>query len=376
MMRKSLVVGILPESKNICERRAPLSPKDVAWLVEKKIQVEVVTSSLRIFKDSQYQYSGAKIVKSFKRANFLIGIKEPPIDTLIPDSIYMVFSHTTKGQKYNRNLLNTFLKKKITLIDYEHITGSLGQRLVYFGRYAGICGMIDTLYVFGRRAKLQGISSPFADMKSAVQYGTYNAAKKALNQVAEEINKIGFNRNMDPFVIGVLGHGNVSQGAQEVIEQLGAVDIHPKDIDVLASNRTDHKKTIYKLVFQREEKLRSKKGNNFYFEEYLKHPKRFESNLGKYLPFLNILINSSYWDKRYPRLLPEELLQNLYLTNQDFCLSVIGDLSCDIKGTVEVTRKATTQSEPAFVYDPASRKISSDLSSKGIADYGYRQFTM
>jgi hypothetical protein len=48
--------------------------------------------------------------------------------------------------------------------------------------------------VFGRRAKLQGISSPFSDMKSAVQYGTYNAAKKALNQVAEKINKIGFNQ--------------------------------------------------------------------------------------------------------------------------------------------------------------------------------------
>jgi hypothetical protein len=221
--------------------------------------------------------------------------------------------------------------------------------------------------VFGRRAKLQGISSPFSDMKSAVQYGTYNAAKKALNQVAEKINKIGFNRNMNPLVIGILGHGNVSQGAQEVIEHLGAVDIHPKDIDVLARNRTSHKNTIYKLIFKREEKLRSKKGNNFYFEEYLKHPKRYESNLDKYLPFLNILINSSYWDKRYPRLLSEKMLQNLYLTNPDFCLSVIGDLSCDIKGTIEITKKATTPSEPAFVYDPASRKISSDLSYKGIA---------
>jgi len=366
-MRKSLVVGILPESKNIWERRAPLSPKDVAWLVEKKIQVEVVTSPLRIFKDLQYQRSGAKIVKSFKKANLLIGIKEPPIDTLIPDSVYMVFSHTTKGQKNNRNLLATFLEKKITLIDYEHITGSLGQRLVYFGRYAGICGMIDTLHVFGRKAKLLGISTPFSDMKSAVQYGTYNAARKALNQIAEKINNIGFNKNMNPFVIGILGHGNVSHGAQEVLEHLGAVDIHPRDINILAKNRTTHNKNIYKLIFQREEKLRSKKGNNFYFEDYLKHPKQYESNLDKYLPFLNILINSSYWDKRYPRLLSEKMLLNLYRTNAEFRLSVIGDLSCDIKGTIEITRMATTSFEPAFVYDPASRKISSDLSHNGIA---------
>ncbi len=98
-MRKSLVVGILPESKNEWERRAPLRPKDVAWLVKKHISVEVASSPLRIFKDAQYARSGAKIVQNFKKANLLVGIKEPPIDTLIPDSVYMVFSHTTKGQK-------------------------------------------------------------------------------------------------------------------------------------------------------------------------------------------------------------------------------------------------------------------------------------
>jgi saccharopine dehydrogenase (NAD+, L-lysine-forming) len=366
-MRKSLVVGILPESKNEWERRAPLRPKDIAWLVKKNISVEVASSPLRIYKDSQYARSGAKIVSGFKKAKLLIGIKEPPIDTLIPDSIYMTFSHTTKGQKYNRNLLTAFLKKKITLIDYEHITGSLGQRLVYFGRYAGICGMIDTLHVFGRKAELQNNPNPFSDLKSAVHYGTYGSAKKALAQVVEKIQKKGFNKNITPFVIGILGHGNVSRGAQEVLEYMGAVDIHPKNIDILSRSRTSHKKTIYKLVFQREEKLRSKNGKGFYFEEYLKHPERFESNLDESLPFLNILINSSYWDKRYPRLLSEAMLRRLYDNNPDFRLSVIGDLSCDIKGTIEITKKATTSSEPAFVYDPVSKKISNDLSHSGIA---------
>ena len=109
-MRKSLVVGILPESKNEWERRAPLRPKDIAWLVKKNISVEVASSPLRIYKDSQYARSGAKIVSGFKKANLFIGIKEPPIDTLIPDSVYMVFSHTTKGQKHNRNLLAAFLR--------------------------------------------------------------------------------------------------------------------------------------------------------------------------------------------------------------------------------------------------------------------------
>jgi saccharopine dehydrogenase (NAD+, L-lysine-forming) len=366
-MKKSLVIGILPESKNEWERRSPLRPKDVAWLTRKNISVEVASSPLRIYKDSRYARSGAKIVTSFKKANLLLGIKEPPIDTLIPESVYMVFSHTTKGQKSNRNLLAAFLKKKITLIDYEHITGSLGQRLVYFGRYAGICGIIDTLHVFGRQAELKGNPNPFSDLKSAVYYGTYGSAKKALDQVVNKIQNKGFAKNITPFVIGILGHGNVSRGAQEVLEYMGAVDIHPQDIDILSRKHTSHKKTIYKLVFQREEKLRSKKGKGFYFEEYLKHPERFESNLDKSLPFLNILINSSYWDKRYPRLLSEAMLRRLYGTKPTFRLSVIGDLSCDIKGTIEITQKATTSSEPAFVYDPVTKKISNDLSHNGIS---------
>ncbi|MFQ5788759.1 MAG: hypothetical protein ACE5H1_12380, partial [Thermodesulfobacteriota bacterium] len=361
------MVGILPESKNEWERRTPLTPKDVAWLVKRKITVEVASSPLRIYKDSQYIRSGAKIITKFQKANLLIGIKEPPVDTLIPDSIYMVFSHTTKGQEYNQRLLAAFLKRKITLIDYEHITGSLGERLVYFGRYAGICGMIDTLHVFGQKLKLQGIPNPFSELKSAVQYCSYVSAKKDLDQVVDKIRRKGFDKIITPFVIGILGHVNVSRGAQEVLEHLGAVDIHPRDIDILASNRTSHKKTIYKLVFQREEKLRSKKGNNFYFEEYLKHPERFESNLDKPLPFLNILVNASYWDKRYPRLLPEKMLRRLYGTNHGFRLSVIGDLSCDINGTIEITKIVTTSSDPAFVYDPVSRKISNDLSDSGIA---------
>ncbi|MFQ5963776.1 MAG: hypothetical protein ACE5KZ_05780 [Candidatus Scalinduaceae bacterium] len=366
-MRKNLVVGILPESKNIWERRAPLIPKDVAWLVKKKIQVEVAHSPLRIFKDSQYLRSGASIVTNFQKANLLIGIKEPSVDTLIPNSVYMVFSHATKGQEYNQKLLAKFLKKKITLIDYEHITGSLGQRLVYFGRYAGTCGMIDTLHVFGQKLKLQGIPNPFSDLKTAVYYGNYGSAKTALDRVAGKIKRKGLDKKLVPFVIGILGHGNVSRGAQEVLEHVGAVDIHPRDIDILARSRISHKKKIYKLVFQREEKLRSKKGKGFYFEEYLNHPERFESNLDKFLPFLNILVNASYWDRRYPRLLSETMLRRTYGANPDFRLSVIGDLSCDIKGTIEITKRATTSSEPAFVYDPVSRKISNDLSGSGIA---------
>ena len=268
-MRKTLVVGILPESKNTWERRAPLRPRDVAWLVKKKIPVEVASSSLRIYKDSQYRRAGAKIVPTFQKANLLVGIKEPALDTLIPNSIYMVFSHTTKGQEYNQRLLATFLKKKITLIDYEHITGSLGERLVYFGRYAGICGMIDTLHVFGEKVKLQGIPNPFSDLKNAVYYGNYGSAKTALDRVVEKIQRKGLDKKLVPFVIGILGHGNVSRGAQELLEHMGAVDIHPKDIELLARNRTYHKKKFTSWSFNGKRSSGLKKEKAFILKNTL-----------------------------------------------------------------------------------------------------------
>ena len=189
-MRKSLVVGVLPESKNDWERRAPLRPKDVAWLVGKGISVEVASNPLRIYKGPQYRKAGARIVSKFQKARLLVGIKEPHPDTLVPNSVYMVFSHTTKGQVYNQKLLKAFLKQKVTLIDYEHVTGSLGQRLVYFGRFAGTCGMIDTLHVFGRRSGLKGIPNPFQDLKNAAYYGNFRSAKKALGRIAGQIKNV------------------------------------------------------------------------------------------------------------------------------------------------------------------------------------------
>jgi alpha-aminoadipic semialdehyde synthase len=366
-VKKNLVVGILPESKNIWERRAPLSPEDVAWLTRRKIPVEVSSSSLRIYKDSHYRQARAQIVKKFRKANLLIGIKEPRIDTLIPHTIYMVFSHTTKGQKYNRKLLSAILKKKITLIDYEHITDSCGRRLVYFGRFAGICGMIDTLHVFGKRTELQGIPNPFSALKSAICYKNFSSAKTALRRVSTKIQNQGLDERLAPFVIGILGRGNVSRGAHEVLEHIGAIDLHPENIGRFSRTRSSYRNSIYKLVFQREQKFRSKKGKEFCSEEYFNFPEQFESNLDKFLPFLTILINASYWECRYPRLLPEKMLRKLYRRRPDFRLSVIGDLGCDIEGTIEVTRKATTPSEPAIIYDPVTGKMNADLSSRGIA---------
>ncbi|PIQ85557.1 MAG: hypothetical protein COV74_08690 [Candidatus Omnitrophica bacterium CG11_big_fil_rev_8_21_14_0_20_45_26] len=366
-MRQVLTVGILAESKNRWERRAPLTPHDVKWLVERHIPVEVLSSSLRIFRDHEFKRAGAKIVTRFKQAKLLIGVKEPLPAELLNRKIYMVFSHTTKGQPANRPLLREALRQRITLIDYEHIVDLRRQRLVYFGRFAGICGMIDGLHFLGRRYEAQGIETPLLHVRRALDYKDYKQARRHLRWVARETRKKGFPLPITPFIVGITGHGNVSQGAQEVLDIFRPIEIHPKDIMVFIRHQKKRNKQIYKIVFNREEKLRSKKRKGFYFEEYLEYPDRFESNLDQYLPHINMLINASYWTKRYPRLVSEKMIKKLTRQKKKPRLVFIGDLSCDVSGTIEITKKTTTPGNPIYTYHPETGQIQDGFWRRGIA---------
>ena len=171
-MRKNLVVGILSETHDKLERRTPLTPTDTRWLIKKGVKVEVESSKIRIFKNEQYKKAGAKVLDRCKEANLLLGVKQPEASNIHKDKIYMVFSHTIKGQPENIPLLKQFKKRRVTLIDYEKITDLHGRRLVYFGRFAGICGLIDSLHYLGKKLEYKGIKNPFEAIKPAYQYGS------------------------------------------------------------------------------------------------------------------------------------------------------------------------------------------------------------
>ena len=363
-MRKPLVVGVLRESIEKGERRTPLTPSDVLWLKELGVDTEVQSSPIRIFKDSQYIKSKAKIVDKFKKASILVGIKQPKIGNLYNNKVYMFFSHTIKGQPENMNLLKECINKKISLIDYEKIIDIHGKRLVYFGRFAGICGVVDSLYYLGRKLEYQGVKNPFSAIRPAHSYSSLSALKKDMTSLGDVIRRKGLNKKIVPFVIGLTGCGHVSLGVQEILELLHPVEIHPKDMRKFVRSGKYSKNKIYKVVFYREEKIRSKKGDGFYFEDYLKYPNRFESNIDKHLPFLNILIHSSYWDVRYPRLITKSMINKL--SRKDFRLQFIGDISCDINGSVELTHKSTTIENPVFTYIPKNGSFIDGYMAEGI----------
>jgi alpha-aminoadipic semialdehyde synthase len=363
-MRDSLVIGILRETKGQ-EHRAPLVPSDVEWLVDRGIRVEVEHNTDRVFSDREYKKNGAVLVDRVRDASLLVGIKEPRVHDLHAHKIYMVFSHTGKGQAHNMPLLRSCLKKNITLIDYEKIVDLYGGRLAFFGRFAGVCGIIDSLHYLARKLEWKGIKSPFSIIEPAYKYNSLTDLKATLEEVNHEIRHKGFVHELSPFIIGITGHGNVSRGVQEVLDVLKPVEVHPGDMHEFISHQRKQRHRLYKIVFFREEKFRVKNGNAFYFEEYLKNPGRFESKLDIYLPFLNLFIHTSYWDSRFPRLVTKKMVNRLS-REKPFRLEFIGDISCDINGAVELTCKTTSRDKPTFTYDPREKKFTDGFKSEGI----------
>ncbi len=214
-MRRSLTVGLLRETKGF-EHRAPLVPSDVKWLIKRGVSVEVEQSNNRVFRDSEYKKNGAAIVDKIVEAELLVGIKEPRVHDIHSHKIYMVFSHTAKGQSHNMPLLKACLKKHITLIDYEKIVDLYGARLVYFGKFAGICGIVDSLHYLGKKLAWKGINNPLSMIRPAYEYDSFKDLKCAFEEVKQYIARKGFPDELSPFIVGITGHGNVSRGVQEM----------------------------------------------------------------------------------------------------------------------------------------------------------------
>ncbi len=364
-MSKTLTIGILKETKYGSERRTPLSPKDVRWLIKRGISVEVESSPIRIFPDIDFERVGAKIVKKFKNASLLIGIKEPQIRDLYSNAIYMLFSHTVKGQSQNMPLLKEFLHKKITLIDYEKITDISGHRLVYFGRFAGICGLVDTLYYLGEKLEWKKIKNPFSRIRPAYQYDSLEEIKQEFARLNQRIHRQGLDKRISPFIIGITGYGNVSKGVYDILSLLHPIIIHPRELSTFLKSHKQPRNRVYGVSFYREELVRSKNGESFYISDYYRHPRRFQSNLDQHLPNLNVLIHASYWNSRYPRLVTEEMIQKLYRKN--FRLEFISDISCDIKGAIEITHKVTTIDNPTFTYKFKNKNFVDGHEAKGVS---------
>lgn len=360
-------VGIRIEDKYKMEKRAAITPKHAKDLINNyDIKFQVESSPKRVFRDEEYKEAGAEIVKNIDNASIIFGVKEMPIDFFEKNKTYLFFSHTIKGQEYNMPLLKQMVKKKINLIEYERITDDDGKRLIFFGRYAGLAGMINSFWSFGQRCNAMGRKSPFDKLKQSHLYSSLEEAKTVLSEIAEEIRQDGIPKEMAPLTIGITGNGNVSKGAQEIIDLFDNKEISPKELLELRESGDYNSNTIYKIIFN-EEDLSIPKTTDIEFElqHYYKHPEEYKNDFEQYVPEISILMNCMYWGPEYPRIITKDFLSDLY-KNPKNKLFVIGDVTCDPDGSIEATHMGTFIEDPVFVYNPETRKPTMGFDGKGI----------
>lgn len=346
-------IGIRREDKNEWERRVPLVPEHVKELNQKGIEVWLQPSSIRIFTDEEYISAGAVVQEDLSPCPIIFAIKEIPVAFFESGKTYIFFSHTIKGQPHNMPMLRRMMELKCQLIDYEKVVDEKGRRLIFFGHYAGLAGMIDTLWALKERLNYERINNPFSVIRKAHEYNSLQEAKDAIAEVGKKISALGHHDSITPFICGFMGYGNVSKGAQEILDLLPVKEIEPAEI----GNVNPNPNIIYKVVFREEDMVELKTKNQkpktkqeFDLQDYYTHPEKYCAVFERYIPYLTLLVNCIYWDARYPRFVTKKYLRELWRLNPK--LKVIGDISCDIEGAIECTLHTTNPGNPAFVYNP------------------------
>lgn len=360
-------VGIRREDINRWERRAPLTPVEVGRLVSRAgLAVVVQPSDIRIYDEAEYKRAGATISEDLSGCDIILGIKEVPPEIIIPAKVYIIFAHVVKGQPANMPMLRAFREKKCSLIDYERITDENGRRLLFFGRYAGLAGMIDTLWTLGRRLAWEGYETPFAAVRPAWQYDDLEDARRALAAIGKAVSDGGLGEQLAPVVFGFAGYGNVSRGAQEILDLFPTATVSPGELPQIFAQKKHNDRVLYKVVFKEEDMVKPKtKGSPFYLQDYYDYPDKYQPSFAAHLPYLTALLNCIYWDARYPRLVTKRDLAELYASGSQPRLRVIGDISCDVNGAIEATVKYTSPEMPAYVYD-----VTRDAPVDGVAGNG------
>lgn len=356
------IIGIRREDKNIWERRVPLIPDHVRILKEDNgIETIIQPFERRAFSNTEFENAGVTLQEDISECPTVFAVKEIPIKLLQKEKTYIFFSHTIKGQDYNMPLLQKLIDLRCTLIDYELIANEQGKRLVFFGKYAGLAGMIDALHGYGKRLKSLGYESPFLKIKPAYEYTTVEKAKEQIFAVGEEIKDIGLPMSKLPIVFGFLGYGNVSQGAQEIFDLLPHKTVSPEELPIQNANS----KVIYKVVFKEDHMVEPKAPTEeFNLQDYFNNPKIYKSIFEKYIPNLSLIVNAIYWTEDSPRFLTKEFFKS----NADRKPDVVCDITCDIDGAVEFTVKSTESDNPAYVYNPKDDSIKDGYDGEGIVN--------
>jgi alpha-aminoadipic semialdehyde synthase len=258
------------------------------------------------------------------------------------------------------------MEQGCNLIDYEKVTDERGRRLIFFGWHAGVVAMIESLWALGQRLKWEGIANPFTEMRHTYTYDSLAAVRADVRAARERIKAEGLPREITPLIIGVAGYGNVGRGILELLTDLPTVEIEPGEVARVAGDPKASNRVIYRVLFKEEHTVApNDSASRFDLQDYYLHPQKYHSTFEQYVPYLSVLMNSNYWDARYPRLLTKAHTRELFSDPEQPRLRVVGDASCDIEGSIECTLKATEPDDPVYVWDPQTGEVAMGVAGRG-----------
>jgi saccharopine dehydrogenase (NAD+, L-lysine-forming) len=326
----TIKIGILREEKQPADKRVAFTPSQCAELKSRypQIQIYIQSSSDRCFSDDMFQLVGVEIKEDLSDCDYLFGIKEVPPSYLIPGKTYLFFSHIIKKQAHNQDLMHALISKKIHLIDYETLRWKNGDRILGFGRFAGVVGAYNGLLTWGKKM------ASF-DLKPAYTCQDYMELKSELKKI-----------NLPNIKIILTGNGRVSLGALELLNEANIKQVTPSDILTKIYSEPVFAVLLTENLYERID------GKPYDRSDFHHDPTRYRCVFRYYLPQCDLLINGIFWDQRMDRLFSEN---DTRLST--FRPKVIADISCDVQGAVPITLKDTPIYDPVFGYNPSSMTL-------------------
>lgn len=330
-------IGLIREGKIPADNRVALTPTQCKWLkTNRNIEIAVQSSLNRCYRDAEYAAVGVEVKEDLSDCDILLGIKEVPIDMLIPNKTYLFFSHTKKEQPHNRKLLQAILSKNIMLIDYECLEHEDGQRIIGFGFFAGVVGAHNGIWAYGKRKSLFELPRVYhcKDYRTLINHY--------------------FGLKLPPIKIAVTGSGRVAHGILEVMNLLGIHEVEPDEY--LERNFS------YPVYVQL-------KGADLYIHKELKtyrrehfhqHPQEYRSRFLPYTRCTDILMNGVYWEEQIPRLFEKS---DVF---EAFSIETIADITDDENGSVPINLGDQTIENPVYGVDKFSLEKIAPFSPQGI----------
>lgn len=319
-----LKFGLIREGKNPPDNRVALTPAQCKFInkTQKDISVVVQTSPNRCYSDAEYIRAGIEIREDMSDCDVLLGIKEVPIDMLIPNKKYLFFSHTKKMQPYNQKLLMAIKEKNIQLIDYECLEHEDGKRIIGFGFFAGVVGAHNGIMAYGKKT------------------GSYELDRINANQTLNDLIHTYFGLHLPPMKIAVTGSGRVAHGVLEVMNLLGIHEVEP---DQYLEKTFSY--PVYVHLKGRD--LYIRKNNGSYNRiDFHSNPADYECTFKKFIPHTDLLMNGIYWDHDIPRLFEKEAINE-----PSFNIKTIADITDDMYGSVPCNLGDSTIDDPVYGVD-------------------------